>query len=136
VKSLILLTLFWIAFTALFALMQGFLIPTLRRTPPSKEAKLHDLALHKIGFIVWLLPVLFIPVWWHLGIALLVRVVFFDIALNIGAGDPVFNVGRTAKTDKLLQKIASFFGITPDTLSAVIKMLFFVVLCVIVYIFN
>jgi hypothetical protein len=136
VKSLLVLTLFWVAFTALFALMQGFLIPTLRRTPPGKEAQLHDFALHKLGFIVWLMPVLFLPNLLHLVIALLVRVIFFDIALNIGAGDPVFNVGKTAKTDKVLQSIAAKTRITPDTLSAFIKMFFFLLLCVGLYLFN
>jgi len=136
VKSLLVLTLFWVAFTALFALMQGFLIPALRRTPLGKEANLHDFALHKLGFIVWIMPVLFLPNWLHLVVALVVRVVFFDIALNIGAGDPVFYVGKTAKTDKVLQSIAAKTRLTPDTLSVFIKLLFFLLLCVGLYLFN
>jgi len=116
--------------------MQGFLIPTLRRTPPGKEANLHDFAMHKLGFIVWLMPVLFLPNLLHLAIALVVRIVFFDIALNIGAGDPVFNVGNTAKTDKIIQSIAPRLGGTAASFSAGIKLLFFLLLCVGLYLFN
>jgi hypothetical protein len=127
--SLLLYALYWVSFTALFAAMQGLLIPSLRNTTPGKNANIHDFALHKIGFVAWLLPVLLLPSWLHIAIALLVRVVVFDFAVNYAAGDKLFKVGQTAKTDKLLHWIAGKLRISAPALSASLKALVFLFLC-------
>jgi len=84
------------------ATMHGLLIPTLRRPCNAALAKVHDCALHRVGVAAWLVPLAFAPSWMALFIALTVRFAFFDIVLNLAAGDKVFYVGRTAKTDQAL----------------------------------
>ncbi|NVO30287.1 hypothetical protein [Hymenobacter lapidiphilus] len=116
------LLLFWPAFTALFAWMQGALMPAIRSTPPGPEAKRHDFALHFVGTAAYLLPLvltLLLPsLWPHLLAALLSRVLLFDVVLNTAAGDAPFAVGRTARTDKLLRKLSPK---NPERLSALIR---------------
>jgi hypothetical protein len=132
--NLLIYALYWVSFTVLFAAGQGLLLPMLRNfAQHSKEARITDLSLHKIGFVAWLLPALLLPSWLHLAIALLVRVAVFDIVLNYAAGDKLFNVGQTAKTDKLLQWTAAKLGLSASVLSAILKVISILLLLVVVW---
>lgn len=102
--------------------MHGLLIPTLRRTGNAAMAKVHDCALHRVGLAAWFLPVALEPSWLGLLIAFSVRFALFDVVANIAAGDPVFHVGKTAKTDKALQWVGAKLRLPVEVLAAVLKL--------------
>lgn len=110
--------LFWPAFCILFALMQGLLMPAIRRTPPGTEANRQAFALHWVGTIAYFLPVWLNPSLLAIGVAFAARVLLFDVVLNLGAGRPAFEVGQTAAWDKLLRRLAPKH---PERLSAGIR---------------
>lgn len=103
--------LFWPLLAAAQALSQGALLPAIRRTPPGPEADAQASALHGWGTVAYGLPMVLIP-WLPLpwvawvGAAFLSRALVFDPVLNKAAGRPVFEVGQTAWSDKLLRRIA------------------------------
>jgi hypothetical protein len=109
---------FWFAACFLVAFPQGRLMPAIRRTPPGPEAKRQDTALHLWLLLAYFAPLALRPTWIDLGAALLVRAIAFDMFLNLGEGTPLFAVGSTATTDKLLRKIAPT---NPERLSAILR---------------
>lgn len=122
---------FWLAFTVLMALMQGLLLPTLRLTPPGKEADTHDLALHKVGLVAYFLPVALTLTWGAFVIAALTRFALFDAVANAASGTQLFYVGNTAKSDKFLRWVSGKTGVPVTYLSAVLKG---IALCVLMWI--
>ena len=115
------LLLFWPALVLALARLQGPLLPALRRTPPGDEATAQSRALHGWGSLAYYLPVLLVPAglpgWVWLGTAAMARLVLFDVLLNQAAGDPLFHVGSTAATDRLLRRLSR----SPDRLNAAVK---------------
>lgn len=123
--------LFWLVFTAALAIPQGLLMPVFRLfAPESREAKTIDFALHKLLTVAYFLPVAWMWNWQALVIALVVRFAAFDPLVNWAAKDPIFYVGSTANTDKILRKTAALLGIPATVLSAILRVLGFVVLAV------
>lgn len=111
--------LFWPAFCVLLALMQGWLMPAIRRTPPGEEAKRQAFALHVVGTLAYFLPWALTPTALSLVLACAARLLF-DPVLNAAAGSPLFYVGRTAFSDRLLRKLA---GNSAPLLSAALRVL-------------
>lgn len=106
-------TAYWPAAAALMAYAQGQLMPAIRRTPPGAEAKRQARALHVLLTVAYFLPLVIVlclaP--HHITraaiIAVLARLLLFDPALNLGAGDKLFTVGQTAASDRALQWLAT-----------------------------
>ncbi len=96
----------WPALAAGSALMQGLVLPAIKRTPPGPEAQRQHIGLHWVGLLVYGLPWLFAPTWPLLADAALSRALLFDPVLQATQGLPLFGVGYTALTDKLLRKVA------------------------------
>ena len=112
--------LFWPALCIALAGGQGWLLPAIRRTPPgTTEANQQALALHWLPSAAYFLPLFLCPAsvaLWQWGLlAFAVRVALFDPVLNYFAGKPLFYVGFTAHTDRLLRTLA---GSRADMLSA------------------
>lgn len=58
-----------------------------------------------------------------LVLAALVRAGLFDPVLNLTEGDPLFLVGTSALTDRVINKAAGILGISPATVSGAIRIL-------------
>jgi hypothetical protein len=99
---------YWLPAAGLMAYAQGVLLPAIRRTPPGAEARRQAFALHWLLTAVYFLPVVLAPATWLA--AVLARLLLFDPALNLGAGDKLFAVGQTAGSDKLLRRLAERLG--------------------------
>ena len=104
------LLLFWPALAVALALLQGPLLPAIRRTPPGAEANAQRRALHGWGLLSYALPLALAPwlplPWWAwLGGAVGGRLLF-DPILNVSSGRPAGYVGQTAATDQLLRRLA------------------------------
>lgn len=115
--------LFWPALVLVLSLMQGLLMPAIRRTPSgTPEAKRQANALHGWGTLAYFLPLLLcpaaVPFWFWLATAVLTRLALFDVPLNLAAGDKPFAVGQTAFFDQVLRTLAPG---RPDMLNALIK---------------
>ena len=93
--------LFWPLLAVLTAFVQAVLMPAIKRTMPGSEAKRQAFALHIVGTAVYLVPLLLAPAGWV--VALLARALFFDPVLQLTQGLPVFGVGYTAASDRLLR---------------------------------
>jgi hypothetical protein len=106
--------LYWPAAVLLLAWAQGKLLPAIRRTPPGREAQLQALALHYILGAYYLLALVFVPTAWL--VALLSRLLLFDPVLNASAGEPVFAVGNTALTDRVIRQAAKWAHMKPEHL--------------------
>lgn len=127
--QLLLTAAFFLAFTYLMAWGQGWLMPALRLTPDNTRASdRQKFALHWILGAVWFLPVLpfvfYFRSWEPLAIAGLVRFILFDPVLNYHEGNPetpVFAVGESANTDKLIRWLAGIFGRSPSVVSAILR---------------
>ena len=129
------LLLFWVVNCGLTAFVQGRILPAVRRTPYGTiEQKEQDIALHYVGGFLYFWPLLFTPNWLALTVALGLRVLLFDVVLNKAAGDAPFNVGKTARTDKMLRKIAVLVNLPASYISALIRLLAFLLLAVVVYV--
>jgi hypothetical protein len=100
--------LYWPAAAGLMAYGQGVLMPAIRRTPPGPEAKRQAFALHWLLALAYFLPVVLAPASWLT--AVLARLLLFDPALNLGAGDKLFAVGQTAASDRAMQWLAQRLG--------------------------
>ncbi len=129
--------LWWVVFTGLMAWGQGWLMPAIKRTDNhTPESDRQKFALHWILGTVWALPaVLLLPFYLHwepVVIALLIRFICFDVVLNYTEGTTVFAVGESANTDKLLRKIAGVISIPVAYLSALFRLLAFLLLVVFV----
>jgi hypothetical protein len=118
---------YWPVAVVLLGLAQGLLMPAIRRTPPGDEAKRQDLALHWLLTGCYFLALLLAPATWL--VALLSRLVFFDPALNLGAGDAVFAVGSTARFDKALRWLAGCLSWPAERVRLVLWLLSVVVAC-------
>lgn len=115
--------LFWPALCIALAGGQGWLLPAIRRTPPgTTEANQQAMALHWLPSAAYFLPLFLCPAsvaLWQWGLlAFAVRVALFDPVLNYFAGKPLFYVGFTAQSDKLLRTLA---GSRATILSAVLR---------------
>ena len=108
--------LFWPIFTALLAVGQGLLLPTLRLTPPGDEAKRQAFALHWLLLAGWAWPLWLLPGSWPVAAAC--RALLFDVLINVASGKPAFYVGKTAATDKAMQAVAARLGWPADRLRA------------------
>jgi hypothetical protein len=95
---------YWLPVAGLMVYGQGLLMPAIRRTPPGAEAKLQSRALHGLLTAVYFLPVVLAPATW------LAWLLLFDPCLNLGAGDKLFAVGKTAGSDNLLRWLAERLG--------------------------
>ena len=95
-------------------------MPAIRRTPPGAEAQNQAFALHGLFTMVYLLPLVLLPMpWWQwLTLAMAARLAVFDVALSLGEGKPWASVGSTALFDKLLRKAAPAH---PERLNAALK---------------
>lgn len=111
------LLLYWPAAVLLMAISQGLLLPAIRRTPPGDEAQRQAFALHWLLTLGYFLPLAFAPATWL--VALLSRVVFFEVTLNLFSGQPAFYVGQTALRDRLLRRLAPN---RPEALSAALQL--------------
>lgn len=105
---------YWPAAIVLLAWAQGWLMPAIKRTPPGPEAKQQDVALHGLLTAAYFLALVFQPSAWL--VAMLSRLLLFDPVLNLAAGDKVFAVGSTARTDKALRWLAGKMSWPPERL--------------------
>jgi hypothetical protein len=109
---------YWPAASSLMAYAQGVLMPAIRRTPPGPEAKRQAFALHWLLALAYFLPVVLAPAsWLTAGLA---RLLLFDPALNLGAGDKLFAVGQTAASDRAMQWLAMKLSWQADGVRAVL----------------
>ena len=122
--------LFWPLFCAAFAYLQGILLPAIRRTPPGVESNNQAFALHVVGSVVYLLPLVFTPTIVGVAICLGSRLALFDPVLNRAAGRPWLEVGQTAFTDKLLRRLGSD---KPERVSLLVRIGGCLVLAVVVW---
>jgi len=106
----VLACLYWPAAAALMAWAQGLLMPAIRRTPPGGEARRQAFALHWLLTGAYFLPLVLAPSLLGGGVALAARLLLFDPALNLAAGDRPFAVGQTAASDRALQWVALRVG--------------------------
>lgn len=118
--------LFWPVFALNIGLMQGPLMPAIRRTSAGPEAAAQSRALHLFGALVYFLPVALspagVPFWLWAATAVVARVVLFDVGLNLSDGNSdtgPFHVGQTATYDKWLRKLSPG---SPDKLNALLKL--------------
>jgi hypothetical protein len=100
--------LYWPLAVALMAIGQGLVMPAIRRTPPGPEASRQAFGLHYLLTLAYFLPVALAPHTWPL--ALLARLLLFDPLLNLAAGEPLFDVGKTALSDRAFQWLAARIG--------------------------
>jgi hypothetical protein len=110
--------LYWLAAVLLMAASQGLLLPAIRRTPPGAEARRQAFALHVLLTVLYFLPVVLAPATWV--VALLARLLLFDLVLNLAAGEPAFAVGQTAATDRALQWLTARVGWPASRVRAVL----------------
>jgi hypothetical protein len=116
--------LYWPLAIVLQAWATGWLIPAIRRTPPGAEAKRQDVALHIMLAASYVLPLLLLTqldlpgklVAAHALVAGGARLLLFDPVLNLAAGDIVFAVGSTAKTDQTIRWASNKLGMEPEHL--------------------
>jgi hypothetical protein len=111
---------YWLPAASLMAYAQGVLMPAIRRTPPGAEARRQAFALHWLLTAVYFLPVMLVPATWLL--AVLARVLLFDPLLNLGAGDTVFAIGKTALSDRGTRWLANLLGMSPASTSFILRL--------------
>jgi hypothetical protein len=111
---------YWPAAVVLMAWAQGWLMPAIRRTPPGAEARLQAFALHWLLTACYFLPLSLAPSLLGIGVALSCRLLLFDPVLNLAAGDIVFAVGSTAKTDRAIRWASNKLGMEPEHLRCIL----------------
>ncbi|WP_046245029.1 hypothetical protein [Hymenobacter terrenus] len=112
---------FWLVTTVMMAVSQGKLLPAIKRTAPSAEARHQAFALHYLLVFVWLAPAVFVPD--SLLYALTIRLALFDVVLNVTSGPAAFSVGQTALTDKAINWLAGQLHLEPSRFSALSRLL-------------
>ena len=107
-----------LAFVAIDGWVQGGITARNRLYVPPSEQPAINRDLHLLAPLLYtllLLALWLLAGWQWAVVGALLRVGLFDIILNLRKGDPLFFVGYTAHTDRLLRTLA---GSRADILSA------------------
>lgn len=108
-------------YVVLDATAQGKLGLLNRAYVPPAAAPQVDLPLHKLYpacYAVLVLALACFVGWQWVIVGLLLRIALFDPVLNAAKSDPLFAVGSSAATDKLLRRLSP---VHPERLSATLR---------------
>lgn len=114
-------------YTLCDAVAQGTLNLINRQYVPMSEQPRRNFALHGCYGVCYVLLAISVAVatasFYVLLVAFLVRAGLFDVVLNLTKHDPLFSVGTSATTDKLVNRAAGLLRTSPAIISGGLRVL-------------
>ena len=123
-------------YSLLSGVQQGIIAWLLREYSPPAKQEWVNAALHTIGGLIYAAVAAYAiyvggDALRLAGLAVLLRIALFDVALNAGRSwfshregrnwEPVFSVGKSALADRALNAVAKLLRLNPSVLSAILR---------------